>query len=80
MSLFSRSHSEPNPAPDGDSVRPLAIGITIFLTLLATLVVGLRAWARKLARAPFKVDDHAVLVALLLLWTLSINCWIGMLL
>ena len=37
---------------------------TIVILLLATIFVGLRAWSAKLRRAPYRLDDYLVFLAL----------------
>ena len=47
-----------------DSRRPLILGVTIALMVLATAAVGLRVAARHQSKVPFKVDDALIFLAL----------------
>ncbi|KAI6365774.1 hypothetical protein MCOR25_005263 [Pyricularia grisea] len=51
-----------------EDVRNYVRAITIAFTVLATIVVGMRLWARQLQAAKIMIDDYAMLAALALLY------------
>lgn len=51
-----------------EDIRDYVRAITIAFTVLATVVVGMRLWARRLQGAKIMIDDYAMLAALALLF------------